>query len=365
MTPATGTLRVLRLAGLFLWLLIAVAALVEGMGRPRGFMLWGAGLLGFGALYCWGMSRQPSWPVLAAQVGCVLVMAGGQYRGFEGMLLVLVALELGLIAARTTGLVWIAAQSIALFIAICYRWSWYEAQLFTPPYFGFQVLAFVIVELIGREASGRTALARTNAELVSTRELLAEHVRLAERRWIGRELHDAMGHHLAGLSLHLEVLAQREAPSPPLDTARALTRRLLDDVESLVTTLERDRGVDLAGALGALATEIPSPRVHVEIDGLAQQAPARAHALLRCCQEIVTNAIKHAGADNLWIRVRERDGRVELIARDDGKRPPIARTGHGLDGMRQRLAELGGSLEVASPPGGGFELRALVPAGDR
>jgi len=263
------------------------------------------------------------------------------------------------------GLVWIAAQSIALFIAICYRWSWYEAQLFTPPYFGFQVLAFAIVELIGREASGRTALARTNAELVSTRELLAEHVRLAERRWIGRELHDAMGHHLAGLSLHLEALAQREAPSPPLDIARALTRRLLDDVESLVTTLERDRGVDLAGALGALATEIPSPRVHVEIDGLAQQAPARAHALLRCCQEIVTNAIKHAGADNLWIRLRERDGRVELIARDDGKRPPIARTGHGLDGMRQRLAELGGSLEVASPPGGGFELRVLVPEADR
>src|ERR1044071_195731 len=86
MTPATGTLRVLRLAGLLLWVLIAVAALVEGMGRPRGFTLWGAGLLGFGALYGWATSRQPSWPVLAAQVGCVLVMAGGQYRGFEGML---------------------------------------------------------------------------------------------------------------------------------------------------------------------------------------------------------------------------------------------------------------------------------------
>jgi signal transduction histidine kinase len=362
-TPAPDTLRVLRLAGLSVWLLLAVAALVEGLGRPWGFATWIAGWLAFGALYGWATSRRPSWPLLAAQVACVLVMAGGQYRGFEGMLLVLVALELGAVAPRAIGIAWIAVQSVALFIAIRYRWSWYEAQLFTPPYLGFQILAFAVVELVGREASGRAALARSNAELVSTRELLAEHVRHAERRRIGRELHDAMGHHLAGLSLHLEALAQREAPSPPLDTARALTRRLLDDVESLVTSLDRDRGVDLGGALAALATDIPRPRVHVEIEGLAPQQPAQAHALLRCCQEVVTNAIKHAGAENLWIRLRALDGRVELTARDDGRGAGAARAGHGLEGMRQRLAELDGTLEVASAPGGGFELRAVLPEG--
>jgi len=365
MSPAPDTLRVLRLAGLLVWLLIAVAALVEGVGRPWGFATWLAGLLAFGALYGWATSRRPSWPLLAAQVGCVLMMAGGQYRGFEGMLLVLIALELGAIAPRATGLVWIAVQSVALFIAIRYRWSWYEAQLFTPPYLGFQILAFAVVELIGREATGRAVLARTNADLSSTRELLAEHVRLAERRRIGRELHDAMGHHLAGLSLHLEALAQREVPSPPLDTARALTRQLLDDVESLVTTLDRDRGVDLARALAALAADIPRPRVHLDIERLAPQEPTQAHALLRCCQEVVTNAIKHAGAANLWIRLRGVDGRIELMARDDGQGASTARAGHGLEGMRERLAELGGSLEVASDPGGGFELRAVMPEGKR
>ena len=108
-------------------------------------------------------------------------------------------------------------------------------------------------------------------------------------------------------------------------------------------------------------TEIPSPRVHVDTEGLAQQGPAIALALLRCCQEIVTNAIKHAGADNLWITLRGRDGCVELTARDDGEGVSTSRAGHGLEGMRQRLAELGGSLEVASVPGGGFALRAVVP----
>jgi signal transduction histidine kinase len=346
---------------MLVWLLIAVAAVVEGMGRPWGFAPWLAGLVAFGALYGWATSRRPSWPVLAAQVGCIGVMATTQYRGFEGMLLVLVALELALIAPRTIGLLWIAAQSLGLLVAIGYRWSWYEAQLFTPPYLGFQLLAFLVVELVGRETRGRVILARANAELVSTRELLVEHVRLAERRWIGRELHDAMGHHLAGLSLHLEALAQREVPSPPLDTARALSRRLLDDIESLVTRLERDRGVDLSRALAALATEIPNPRVHIAIEGLAPQEPARAHALLRCCQEIVTNAIKHAGAENLWITLRGNDGRIELCARDDGKGAATSHAGHGIEGMRRRLAELGGSLEIATGPGGGFALRAVVP----
>ena len=361
MTLAADRLRVLRLAGLLVWLLIAIAAIVEGMGRPWGIATWSVGLLGFGALYGWATSRRPTWALLAGQTGCVMVMAAGQYRGFEGMLLVLIALELGAVAPRRIGLSWIAAQSLALFIAIGVRWSLYEALLFAPPYLGFQVLAFAVVEMVGREANSRAALARTNAELMSTRELLAEHVRIAERRRIGRELHDAMGHHLAGLSLHLEALAVREAPSPPLETARSLTRRLLDDVESVVTVLDRDRGVDLARALAALVTDIPRPRVHVDMDGLVAPEPAQAHAVLRCCQEVVTNAIKHAGAENLWIQLRGRDGQVELIARDDGRGVSTSRPGHGLEGMRQRVAELGGSLEVASEPGGGFALRAVMP----
>jgi signal transduction histidine kinase len=358
---APETLRVLRWAGLLAWLLIAVAALVEGMGRPRGFAVWVVSLAAFGALYAWATWRRPTWAAVAAQLACVLAMAGNQYRGFEGMLLVLIALELALIASRGVGLAWIAAQSLALLVAIQYRWSWYEATLFTPPYLGLQVLAFLVVGLIAREARGRAALARANAELVSTRVLLDEHARLGERARIARELHDAMGHHLAGLSLHLEVLAQREAPSPPLDTARALTRKLFDDVESLVGALERDRGVDLARALAALAIEIPSPRVHIDAEGLAHQPPERAHALLRCSQEIVTNTIKHAAAENVWITLRERAGCVELTARDDGRGAPTPGPGHGLEGMRQRLAEIGGSLEISTRPGAGFELRAVVP----
>ena len=366
MAQAPEPHRLLRLAGLFTWLLIAVAAALEGVGRPVAFATWSTSLVVFGALYAWTTSRMASagalrWILLASQAGCVIVMVGNQYRGYEGLLLVLVALQLGLLARRALGFGWIAVQSLALFWAIQVRWSFREALLFAPPYLGFQILGFLVMELLGREASARTALARSNAELMSTRELLDESARLGERIRIARELHDAVGHHLAGLSLNLEALAAREVPSPPLDTARSLTRRLFDDVESLVDAVGRDRGIDLTRALAALAVEIPRPRVHVEIEQLTVLDPARAHAVLRCCQEIVTNAVKHAEADNLWLAVRVLDGRVELTARDDGRGASRLGAGHGLGGMRGRLEEMGGALDVETQPGVGFRVRAVLP----
>lgn len=368
MVPTPETLRLLRLAGVFAWLLVAAPAVVMRVEPPTAWVPWLASLILFGALYAWATSllgrRGPwLWAALAGQVVCVIVMVATMYRGLEATFLVLVALQLGWVAPRWLGLLWIALQSLALLLAIRYHWSLRPALMYTPPYLGFQMLTFLIVELLGRQARARDALARLNAELLSTRELLAESARLGERLRIARELHDAMGHHLAGLSLNLEVLGQRQGPSPPLATARSLTRRLLDDVESLVDTLGRDRGIDLARALAAMAGEIPRPRVHVDAQALAIPDPERAHALWRCCQEIVTNAVKHAGAENLWITIRMLDGVVELTARDDGDGASRLESGQGLEGMRQRLEELGGALDLVTGPGAGFEVRVTLPGG--
>lgn len=362
---APETLRLLRLAGLATALMVGVAAGIEGMGRPMGFARWFVALTLFtvlyGAAFSWLYRPRPQLlAVLAAQSACVIVMVASQYRGLEGLLLVLVAMELGLILPRRNGLVWIAVQSLALFFGIAYRWSLREALLFALPYFGFQILAFLIVELLGREVQARTELAQANAELIATREMLAERARLGERLRIAGELHDAMGHHLAGLSLNLEVLAQSQPASPPLATARSLTRRLLDDVESAVDTLQ-DRGIDLQRVLAAITTDIPRPRVHVHAQGLAVSDPARAHVLLRCCQEIVTNAVKHADAENLWITISYRNDTIEVVARDDGRGASQLTPGQGLQGMRRRLEELGGALDLETHAGGGFQLKASLP----
>jgi signal transduction histidine kinase len=367
MTLPPEALRLLRLAGPLACCLVA-APVAFGSSKFGMAFSWLGPLVAFVALYAWTTSRLESrnhalLAGLAAQSAAVIVMVATQSRGLEGTLLVLVAMELGLVTPRRLGLLWITAQSLALFWAIQHHWALRSAFLLTPPYLGFQVLAFRVMELLRRESEARSDLARTNADLVSTRELLAESVRLGERLRIARELHDAMGHHLAGLSLNLEVLAQRGTPSAPLTTAQSLTRLLLDDVESVVGTLASGRGIDLSRALAALAAGIPRPRVHVEAQELALPDPEQAHALLRCCQEIVTNAVKHAGAANLWIAIRVHDGVLELTAHDDGSGASSLGPGQGLSGMRQRLEEMGGALDLETSPGAGFRLRATLPRG--
>jgi signal transduction histidine kinase len=158
-------------------------------------------------------------------------------------------------------------------------------------------------------------------------------------------------------------VAQESGASPPLDTARLLTRRILDDVESVVDALAQDKGLDLGQALDALAAAIPRPLVHFEAAGLALADPERAHTLLRCCQEIVTNSVKHSSAANLWITIRVAGGMVELHARDDGAGAARLGIGQGLIGMRRRLEENGGALDLETRPGGGFQLRARLPTG--
>src|SRR4030095_14137207 len=98
-----------------------------------------------------------------------------------------------------------------------------------------------------RETRARQELARVHAELRATQGLLAESVREAERVRISREVHDTLGHHLAALSVNLEVathLAQGKA-AEHVGQAHTLAKRLLADIRNVVGTLREDRAVDL------------------------------------------------------------------------------------------------------------------------
>jgi signal transduction histidine kinase len=90
--------------------------------------------------------------------------------------------------------------------------------------------------------------------------------------------------------------------------------------------------------------------------------PAQAEAIVRCVQEAITNAIRHARAEALAIELkRDGQGPVVITAEDNGRGGPF-RMGHGLTGMRERFELLGGSLAVSSTAGAGFALRATLPA---
>jgi signal transduction histidine kinase len=105
--------------------------------------------------------------------------------------------------------------------------------------------------------------------------------------------------------------------------------------------------------------------VHVQVEGDAMELPAGLDlTAYRLVQEALTNAIKHAQATRADVVVRYGDGAVELVVTDDGRGSSDGSAesgGHGLVGMRERVAVYGGELEAGPEPGGGFALRARLP----
>ena len=133
-------------------------------------------------------------------------------------------------------------------------------------------------------------------------------------------------------------------------------------MREVVSSLRGD-GLELSGALHTLVGDIPAPKVHLELaEDLSIDDPQRAQVLLRCVQEIVTNAARHAHAENLWLRVAPSPEGFTLSARDDGRGAGALVWGNGLTGMRERLESLGGRLELYPNPGRGFALTATLPA---
>jgi signal transduction histidine kinase len=218
-----------------------------------------------------------------------------------------------------------------------------------------------------RELATRTALALANAELRASRELLAENSRAAERLRISRDIHDALGHHLAALSIRLDV-ASRRAPELAVEDIReahAITRLMLSDVRDVVGTLRREANTDavalirpMCGSIGDLSIHLDAPEDALPVDA------ARAEALVRCVQEVITNTLKHATARNLWITLTRVAGGMTIRARDDGRGTQQLQPGTGLTGMRERFVQLGGEVTITTSAGSGFALQAFVPTAD-
>ena len=344
-------------------LMIALPAL--GYHLPAGTFdwRWSAVLAAFAALFALDL-RRPHLLLLALAAAAALALVMLRCSGYEGALLALVAMQLGTRLGRGAGIAWILAQTALLGVADAITFSAHSAWLLVPPYLGFQLVAFFVFNAMAREVSARSALAASNAELRAVGPILADSSRMAERLRIAQELHDALGHHLTALSLNLEAALQltQGTAHTSVATAQTLARRLLSDVRDIVAASRARDGVDLAEALQALVSAVPRPRIHLDIPaGLRAPDPERAHTLLRCAQEMVTNAARHSDAANLWLSVRCADGRLCIEARDDGRGSTSADGGYGIRGMRERVAEAGGELRVVSEPGRGFEVTALLP----
>lgn len=365
---AMDSTRGMKAVGYLTWLLTAIPSVSWELGRhtlgtPRA-LLWLALFIAFLPLFalCTRESKRHEYALLAAASAIGIACSGLQPKGFQPVLLVIVAASLGRLPTPRA-IAWITVQSIALAIV-----SMPSGEPFTigSAYFAFQLFAFFTARIAYNERDARMQLAEANAELNVATELLQMSSRTDERLRIARDLHDLLGHHLTALSLNLEVALHLTdgVAREQVDKSKAIAKALLSDVRGVVSALRQDETVDLTAALQSLRTGVTNPALHVDIEGdVAVPNAAIAQTALRALQEIVTNAVRHSGARNLWLRLARHDGVLSIEARDDGSGIDTIHFGNGLTGMRERVEELRGSMEVTSSRGHGFAVHVTLPIG--
>ena len=229
-----------------------------------------------------------------------------------------------------------------------------------------------LVEMLAAHA----ALAVVNAQL---HERARELSIVEERTRIARDLHDSVTQTLFSLTLVTESAATLAADQPPrlttqLDQMRQLSRTALEEMRSLVETL-RGSDVDREGLEVALLKRVDLLRaVHdvpitVDIRGsLPQYAGSVAREVLKIANEALANALQHAEASRITIRLESAGNRLRLRVSDDGTGFNLAETVQrsrrlGLGNMRERAKALGGTLSVDTAPGDGTQVTLEVPDG--
>jgi signal transduction histidine kinase len=296
----------------------------------------------------------------------VIYVSGTYLRGTAATsaLLVIVAAQLPYVLGARWAWAYIAAQTVAMTMILVREFELAELLSVALAVGGFQAFATASSMLALSEASARSKLAATNVELQAAHARLADSSRTEERLRISRDLHDALGHHLTALTLQLDVAARvsEGKAADHISRAHAIARLLLSDVRDVVSTLRETRAMDVSHEVRALTDAPSTMAIHLEMpESLEVSDRPRAEALVRCVQEIITNASRHAGASHLWIRLQPGADGIHLHARDDGRGTEQVSPGRGLTGMHERFAALAGSVEFASRPDAGFEVRGHMP----
>ena len=243
-------------------------------------------------------------------------------------------------------------------------------------------LALVLGALVAGDAvRARQELVRVvAAEAERERAALAQHRFDEQRLRYAHELHDVVGHALVAINVRAAAaahLARREQGASPVGALEEIASTSAEALGELRAALKGLRSDDSAGVplrpagagladLGDLIAGVKGAGLTVELDVAAATAavpPAIGHAGYRIVQEGLTNVLRHSTAKHARVRIGQDEGALLVEVLDNGQ--AVTGTGggggHGLLGMRERAAALGGSCEAGQAPGGGWRVRARIP----
>ena len=204
------------------------------------------------------------------------------------------------------------------------------------------------------------------------RELEARRRRAEERVGIARDLHDVVSHTLAVVGVHLNVAIDAFDSDPDeakgaLRLAQDVRGRAMNDLKGLVDVLREGSAVVEPAAgldgLERLAEQVRGAGFDVSLTEFGERSDvpaAVATAVYRVVQESLTNAVRHSGGSRIALTLRYAPTSVVVDVQDNGRGAETVVDGHGIAGMRERVAALGGAL-TAGATKTGFAVRAMIP----
>ncbi|WP_327380954.1 sensor histidine kinase [Streptomyces sp. NBC_01207] len=245
------------------------------------------------------------------------------------------------------------------------------------------LLAVTMATVAVREQEARLRLGETvdelrdsHAQLTAYAAQVAQLSTVRERNRLAREFHDGLGHHLTAIAIQLEKASAFQTTEPEtagraVADARRSAVRALDEVRRSVRAMRaEDDRFSLATALADLVHHVDAgpPVVTLSLSGDEHDHRSEAlAALYRAAQEGLTNVRRHAGASQVRLSAVFGEDEARLVVADDGRGFPAdpppgpGPGGFGLRGMRERLAPLGGRVQIEAAPGRGTVVTVTVP----
>jgi signal transduction histidine kinase len=237
----------------------------------------------------------------------------------------------------------------------------------------FGIVAAVVMALVRVVVGGRDRQLRVAER---ERQVAAREAVVEERERIARELHDVIAHHVSTMVMQAgaerRTLGEGQSETREvLGTIERVGRGALTEMRRMVSMLRQDTEHDLTPQ--PTLAEVPELVQRMQAAGLPvtlqvngerrELAEGIELSAYRIIQEALTNALKHAPGARVSVQVRYGHDQLELAVRDDGEATATAKDGggHGLVGMRERVAMYGGSIEAGPEQPGGFAVRVRLP----
>lgn len=284
-----------------------------------------------------------------------------------GILLIVLCSRLPTVMPLRTSAILVAALPL---ITGAYTVMWSNGDLTNgllsaTLYSMFNLFVLFVTTRVIAERLAKDRAANLLRELKATQTLLSETAKKDERVRIARDLHDTLGHHLAALSIQLEIASHSQQPDKTkqqIEKSQTIAKLLLADIRETVSEFRAKQPINIKKALCELVSGIDGVQINLNLPEAWQLDDAKlAEAVLRICQEALTNSIKHANTEQIDIRLSLSTQALSLMIQD--QQTPNStdfKAGNGINGMCERVDSLNGQCQIGFNQQG-FYYRIQLP----